>query len=81
MKTRRQQRGVLNHSPAGAAAGGIGKRSRVILTVTQLPGQFVLVKDHRGSAGFTKQCLNHYCSNNHYPKVFLHYSAEVLSHH
>lgn len=28
MKTRRQQRGVLNHSAAGAAAGGIGKRSR-----------------------------------------------------
>lgn len=53
MKTRRQQRAVLNHSPAGAAAGGNGKRSRVTLTVTQLPGQIVLVKDHGGSAGFT----------------------------
>lgn len=48
IKTRRQQRGVLNHSLSGAAAGGIGRRSRVILTVTQLPGQFVLVRDHRG---------------------------------
>lgn len=54
MKTRRQQRGVLNHSPAGAAAGGIVKRSRVILTVTLLPGRFTLAKDHGGECKFHK---------------------------
>lgn len=70
MKTRRQQRGVLNHSHAGAAAGSIRKKGRVILTVTQLPGQFVLVRDHRGIAGFTNQCLNNFCFNNHPPEVF-----------
>lgn len=45
---------MLNHSPAGAAAGGIVRRSRVILTVTQLPGQFVLAKDHRVECKFHK---------------------------